>query len=180
MPAPVSQTIPFTIKNVFDNTKIYGYRIRMKLLCTHSDINNIAFVVGSTTILTAYVSQNQWYGVDERVTVNASTSRDLILRPTIVTTTSSPYTINTYIKDMRVEKIQKAEIQDSEINWAGRRTSYYEGTKMTSTDINVDSADTVDGGPVITVNTVNSDTPSSNPIGTSVIITGTNNTNTSQ
>ena len=35
----------------------------------------------------------------------------------------------------------------------------YEGSKMTSPDFNIDSPDTIDGGPVVTVTTVNPKSP---------------------
>jgi hypothetical protein len=82
---------------------------------------------------------------------------------------SFPFTTGAvYIKNLQVEFIELAEVQDSDVFNAGRRLSYYEGSKMTSQDYNIDSPDTIDGGPVITVNTVTSNTPSSNPIGSSI------------
>jgi len=70
-----------------------------------------------------------------------------------------------YMKNIKIEYVAKAEVQDSDVLGAGRRRALYEGTKITSSDINVDSADTIDGGPVITVNVVSSGAPSPNAPG---------------
>lgn len=100
-------------------------------------------------------------GIDETVVVPQE-----YIHMTVATT--FPLTLGTInVRDLRIEYVAKAEVQDTDI--ASRRNILYEGTKMSSTDINVDSPDTIDGGPVITVNTVGSSSPSSNPIGTSVI-----------
>lgn len=120
------------------------------------------------------IVDNQWCGINYTATVPQSYRTIRIAPSPIIGPTSM------YIKNIKIVHYQKAEVQDSEMTWAGRRTSYYEGTKMTSTDINVDSADTIDGGPVITINTVNSDVPIYDPLGTSVVIVGANNTNQSQ
>lgn len=64
---------------------------------------------------------------------------------------------------LKVELISKAEIQDSDMRWIGRKKSYYEGSKLTGAGININSPDTIDGGPVITVNTVNPKIASSGP-----------------
>tara|TARA_R110000868_G_scaffold354932_8_gene616205 strand:- start:4939 stop:5454 length:516 start_codon:yes stop_codon:yes gene_type:complete len=114
-------------------------------------------------IMTVSVQQSNWYGFDETFTIQ----KDYVNFRVDFSYTASPGT--SYFKNLQLIQLVKAEVQDSEMNWAGRRTSYYEGTKITSTDYNVDSPDTVDGGPVIVVNTVSSTTPSSNPIGSSTL-----------
>ena len=164
------------------------YRISCQVYCSSATFNGglaqvnlhaYNSITNNYTLIKSYgvESSGRWLGVDVTTTIQKnyrnlliSAKNDDLASPTMVF----------YVKNLHAYNLKKAEVQDSDLNWAGRRTSYYEGTKMTSTDINVDSADTVDGGPVITVNTVNGDTPSSNPIGTSIIIAGTNNTNTSQ
>ena len=161
--------IPATITNVFDNTKTGLYRIRLKVYSTHADTDSITIKVGSRQVFTDSLVQNTWYGVDFQTTMRTTDSRNL----TVTVVRGGSYftgTFNFYIKDLIVEQLQKAEVQDSDILNAGRRRSHYEGTKLTATDINVDSPDTIDGGPVITINTVAASVPSSNPIGSSVIL----------
>lgn len=114
-------------------------------------------------ITVASVQQANWYGFDETFTIQ----KDYVNFRVEFDYLTPPGT--SYFKNLQIIQLVKAEVQDSEMNWAGRRTSYYEGTKITSTDYNVDSPDTVDGGPVIVVNTVSSTTPSSNPIGSSTL-----------
>jgi len=64
------------------------------------------------------------------------------------------------IKSISITTDVPAKVSDSDMRWAGRRTSYYQGTKISSLNVNINSANTVDGGPVVVINTVNSDTPS--------------------
>lgn len=53
-----------------------------------------------------------------------------------------------------------AQIQDLHLQTStGMINARYEGCKMTSPDFNIDSPDTIDGGPVATVTTVNPKTP---------------------
>lgn len=164
------------------------YRLSCQIYCSSTTFNGGLAVVNLhayNSITNSYSlikshgvqSSGKWIGIDETTTIQKN-YRDLLISANN-TDLANP-TMVFYVKNLYAYNLKRAEVQDSDLNWAGRRTSYYEGTKMTSTDINVDSADTVDGGPVITVNTVNGDTPSSNPIGTSIIIAGTSNTNTSQ
>lgn len=60
------------------------------------------------------------------------------------------------IKKLKVEPLNyKAQIQDYHlISSRGMINARYEGCKMTSTDYNVDSPDTIDNGPVVTITTV--------------------------
>ena len=67
------------------------------------------------------------------------------------------------IQNLKIIRYVKANVQDSDMRWAGRRTSYYEGTKISAPDFNIDSADTVDGGPVVQVTTVNPNSVSGIP-----------------
>lgn len=61
------------------------------------------------------------------------------------------------IIDLKVEPLNyRAQVQDYHlISSRGMINARYEGCKMTSTDYNVDSPDTIDNGPVITITTVN-------------------------
>lgn len=61
------------------------------------------------------------------------------------------------ILDLKVEPLNyRAQVQDYHLVSArGMINARYEGCKMTSTDYNIDSPDTIDNGPVITVTTVN-------------------------
>ena len=53
-----------------------------------------------------------------------------------------------------------AQTQDLHLQTsAGMINARYEGSKMTSPDFNIDSPDTIDGGPVVTVTTVNPKSP---------------------
>ena len=58
-----------------------------------------------------------------------------------------------FIKNLSAKSINyRAEVQDFHLQDSyGMRNARYDGCKMTSTDYNVDSLDTVDGGPVITI-----------------------------
>jgi hypothetical protein len=63
-------------------------------------------------------------------------------------------TANTlYVKSLSVECLNyRAEVQDFHLKDSyGMRNARYDGCKMTSADYNIDSPDTSDGGPVITV-----------------------------
>ena len=57
------------------------------------------------------------------------------------------------IRNISVKSVNyRAEVQDFHLRDSyGMRNARYDGCKMTSTDYNVDSLDTVDGGPVITI-----------------------------
>jgi hypothetical protein len=63
-----------------------------------------------------------------------------------------------YIKvlNLKVEPLNyRAQVQDFHLNSSrGMINARYEGCKLTSTDYNVDSPDTIDNGPVITVTLV--------------------------
>lgn len=176
----MSTNVPAVITNVFDNTKTGLYRIRLKVYSTYADTTSITVKIGTRQVFTDSLDQNVWYGVDFQTNVLTTDTRNLVV--TVVRTGNfNSGTLFFYIKDLIVEQLQKAEVQDSDILNAGRRRSHYEGTKMSATDINVDSPDTIDGGPVITINTVAASIPSSNPIGTSVnpslnVAVQTNNT----
>jgi hypothetical protein len=59
------------------------------------------------------------------------------------------------IRNLSVKSVNyRAEVQDFHLRDSyGMRNARYDGCKMTSTDYNVDSTDTIDGGPVITITT---------------------------
>ena len=61
------------------------------------------------------------------------------------------------IQNLSVKSVNyRAEVQDFHLRDSyGMRNARYDGCKMTSTDYNVDSTDTIDGGPVITITTGN-------------------------
>jgi hypothetical protein len=69
------------------------------------------------------------------------------------------------IKGLKVEPLNyRAQVQDYHLTSArGMINARYEGCKLTSTDYNVDSPDTVDNGPVITVTLVGGSTFTSSP-----------------
>ena len=69
------------------------------------------------------------------------------------------------IIDLKVEPLNyRAQVQDYHlISSRGMINARYEGCKMTSTDYNVDSPDTIDNGPVITVTTVNGNVLTTSP-----------------
>lgn len=177
------------INNVFNTVNAAAlYRITMHIRAMSHNITSFELIttngtdatVGNEISLQTYGNPgiNLWIGVDFTTTIQKSYRHLKIKVNNSVGTFGTQ--LDTEVRNLHAYHLQKAQVQDSELNWAGRRTSYYEGTKITSTDINVDSADTIDGGPVITVNTVNSDQPSYDPLGVSTIITGTTNTNQSQ
>jgi hypothetical protein len=152
--------------------KSVEYRIVFQIYAVNTATSYVvrAFKADNTTSQTLKtvtpITNEVWYGFDETYTI----LKDYINFSIVVG--GYPGSVGTsYIKNLQIIQNIPAEVQDSEMTWAGRRTSYYEGTKMSATDYNVDSPDTVDGGPVITVNTVSGTTPSSNPIGTSTIAT---------
>lgn len=163
-----------TIFNVFDNRATNRYRIRFQVFPQDALVYNIIVYVGRVGNFTERVLINQgvsgftWHGVDQEVDLYSTDGRHMHIN----VQTNQSYVPEAptlfYMRNLRVEKMIHAEVQDSDI--VGRR--FYEGTKMSATDINVDSPDTIDGGPVITVNTVASTTPSSNPIGTSLGASG--------
>lgn len=72
-----------------------------------------------------------------------------------------------YIKivDLKVEPLNyRAQVQDYHIRSSrGMINARYEGCKLTSTDYNVDSPDTIDNGPVITVTLVGGSVLSTSP-----------------
>ena len=69
------------------------------------------------------------------------------------------------IREIKVEPLNyRAQVQDYHLTSArGMINARYEGCKLTSTDYNVDSPDTVDNGPVITVTLVGGTTIASSP-----------------
>ena len=69
------------------------------------------------------------------------------------------------ITGIEVEPLNyRAQVQDYHLMSArGMINARYEGCKLTSTDYNVDSPDTVDNGPVITVTLVGGSTFTSSP-----------------
>ena len=69
------------------------------------------------------------------------------------------------IRSLKVEPLNyRAQVQDYHLTSArGMINARYEGCKLTSTDYNVDSPDTVDNGPVITVTLVGGSTFTSSP-----------------
>jgi len=60
---------------------------------------------------------------------------------------------NTYIPKLQVKCLNyRADVQDFHLRDSyGMRNARYDGCKLTSTDWNIDSPDTTDGGPVVTV-----------------------------
>lgn len=118
---------------------------------------------GFEDIFSRTISTAEWFGV--HVTSNISEGYNNL---NILLSTSGGGNAAGYIKNLQVIHLKKAEAQDSDLFGGGRRFSYYEGCKMTSQDYNVNSPDTADGGPVITVNTVAANTPSSSPLGSSI------------
>lgn len=160
-----------TIPHVFNTTgSAPTYRLTFQTLTTSTNVTALAVYaysgsVSQSIVSTTPVSTTKWIGINETFTITDPRLINLRLDYSIDTPGGSDMV---YVRNLHAYRVEKAEVQDSEMQWAGRRTSYYEGTKMSATEINVDSPDTVDGGPVITVNTVSSTTPSSNPIGTSI------------
>ena len=57
------------------------------------------------------------------------------------------------VRNLSIKSLNyRAEVQDFHLHDSyGMRNARYDGCKMTSTDYNIDSPDTVDGGPVITI-----------------------------
>jgi hypothetical protein len=70
---------------------------------------------------------------------------------TAQSTSTTGFTI--CIQDLRVQPLNYFEsVQDYHLwNSKGMVNARYEGCKLTSTDYNVDSPDTIDNGPVITI-----------------------------
>lgn len=67
---------------------------------------------------------------------------------------SSPVSVQYEIKDLKVIPYIKTEMQDYQVGplaSIGQRNQKYDGCKLTAVDVNVDSPDTIDGGPVIEV-----------------------------
>lgn len=162
------------IENVFNTLSgpvLYRLVIHYNHISTGFNVYTISAKSGSSsqTLLTLGVDNGVWKSIDQEFYISQS-YRDLSL----LTTITGPGGIDRYVYYKKVEayKIDKAEVQDSDLTSGGRRFSYYEGSKMTSQDFNIDSPDTVDGGPVIVVNTVSPNTPSSSPIGTSTVQEG--------
>lgn len=160
-----------TLKNLFDTLSgSTTYRIKFQYKVSYPTFPASPGVTVSITgtgvgdvVLLTNATYDSWIGVDTRVVIPVGYKNMFI-----TAAAADPLATSTLlVKNLQAFKISKAEVQDTDMQRAGRRTSYYEGTKITSTDINVDSPDTVDGGPVITVNTVGSTTPSSNQIGSS-------------
>ncbi len=168
----MSSTATGTISKVFDTTSTQRYRIRMQIKPQLNDAYEIVVGIGQNatyrTLITSPAYGNTvWVGIDEIVTVLPTDNRNMRIQVTSTSTLGAEQSTYFYMKNLLVEKLVKSEVQDSDLFGGGRRFSYYEGSKMTSQDFNVDSPDTADGGPVIVVNTVSPNTPSSNPIGTS-------------
>ena len=59
------------------------------------------------------------------------------------------------VDNMTIYIKQKARVSDYNFLYEGKQRQLYKGTQQVSQDFNIDSDDTVDGGPVITVTTVN-------------------------
>lgn len=142
--------IQFYVKRV--TSTIYGYRL--------SAVGDI----GSTSIYATPRSNiSGWRFIRTTVTLENIDERRLTIEP--VSSGGTPVANATfYIKGLIVKRFEPAEVQESEL--ISRRRTYYEGTKMTSTDINVDSPDTIDGGPVVEIKVVASTFPTYNPLGT--------------
>ena len=60
---------------------------------------------------------------------------------------------NIYIPKLQVKCLNyRADVQDFHLRDSyGMRNARYDGSKLTSTDWNINSPDTTDGGPVVTV-----------------------------
>ncbi len=163
------------INSVFDTSTIHFYRIRMQIKGWHSTSYEAIISIGESTfrdLITIPLVGTDWGGVDQIVTILPTDGRDLRVAVNASVTLSAEAPTSLYLKNLVVDKLTKAEVDDSSLFSGGRRFSYYEGSKMTSQDFNIDSPDTVDGGPVIVVNTVSPNTPSSSPIGTSTVQEG--------
>ena len=160
-----------TIPCVFNTTgSAPTYRLTFQTLASTSNVTDLTVYaysgsVTQTIVSTLPISATKWTGINQTFTITDPRLINLKLTYSVSSVGASD---KVYVRNLHAYRVEKAEVQDSDMQWAGRRTSYYEGTKISATDINVDSPDTVDGGPVITVNTVSSTTPSSNPIGTSI------------
>ncbi len=174
----MATTLTTVIKNVFDTTQdLTTYEIAFDYYTTIGDniSSNVVTIksyniatAASTTLATVYTgSDNAWYSVYAKVQLTTANYKSMQLIVTGQTIYLPGASFTLYLRNLKIDKIKKAEVQDSDLTSGGRRFSYYEGSKMTSQDFNIDSPDTVDGGPVIVVNTVSPNTPSSSPIGTS-------------
>lgn len=144
------------ISRVFDITTIpVVYRIKMQIYFVTSAYNtdSLSLLTGPsyTSFYEIPIIQDQWYGINAEVTITDTAHTNLQIAPG---NSGGGNQIDYYIKNLQIIKLEKAEVQDSEMRGAGRRRSAYEGTKITSQDFNVNSPDTIDAGPVITVNTV--------------------------
>ncbi len=154
-----SGTFNYNILNCFTQPSQSLYRIRGKITVSDSvglETLRIQQVNTSLSTINLYGAAGNATGLSEigfdfRVFVSASYPT---LRFNTAYSTSTTGRTAT-LQYLRVERIAKAQVQDSDMRWAGRRSSYYEGCKLTAADINVNSPDTIDGGPVIRVNTVN-------------------------
>lgn len=156
------------ITRCFDTISIPAkYRIKLFIYAdqTVNDLTVSSFSDSSSTVLATYTTSGQnWVGID--ITANITQGHTSL--KFVYGDSSSPSIVRFYIKDLHIYKVVKAQVSDSDMEGAGRRLAYYEGCKMSSPSINVDSTDTIDGGPVVVVNTVAANTPSSQPVGSPV------------
>ena len=60
---------------------------------------------------------------------------------------------NVFVRNLSIKSLNyRAEVQDFHLHDSyGMRNARYDGCKLVGTDYNIDSPDTVDGGPVITI-----------------------------
>lgn len=104
---------------------------------------------GTISFTTASGAEAPWYIRIMIETRSLAVGDLLVLRNLKVSYPVNPLTIEPF-----------AQVQDLHLQTStGMTNARYNGSKMTSPDFNIDSPDTIDGGPVVTVTTVNPKTP---------------------
>lgn len=162
------------IQRTFNETSQSGsyYRIRVQIYPTSGDITGLSLRASSGSsfqspqLAVVKVSPNEWNGLDVTTYVQPNYF-DLDFE--VQYSGGSGTTRYAYFRNIQVMKVENAEVQESELQQAGRRYSSYIGSKLTSADINIDSPDTIDGGPVVYINDVSSFQPGPRPLEGKVI-----------
>jgi len=139
--APAGGSHELEVKNFTGSLEANGF--------IHTTLNLNTFPSGTITFTTQSDATAPWYTrlrVNERATI---TGDIMVLR-----NLSISYSINS----LDIEPF--AQTQDLHLQTStGMTNARYNGSKMTSPDFNIDSPDTVDGGPVVTVTPVNPNSP---------------------
>lgn len=138
------------------DTTDYGYRVRGNIVTSAQGSPGF---VGKVTLQSGREgsSYSQTLNISETPARNVN-AFDFITRadgPNLVITVQGTSNVGFYmcIQELVVQPLNYFEsVQDYHLHVAqGMVNARYEGCKMTSTDYNIDSPDTVDGGPVITI-----------------------------